>query len=85
MEEGKDIIIQKEVKVSQEWINNQIEKYKRCKPTMLMGFGDFEGNSEDIIKEIKKLSKAGKRVLLMNYEFENSVFYKGGNNKDEER
>ena len=41
-----------------------------------MGVGDFMGDRDDIIREIRKLSDVGKRILLMKYEFENSDFYK---------
>ncbi len=64
---GKKIIIQEEITVDQKFIDECIKHYKGIK--MNLGFGDFIGGSKEIIREIKKLSPNGKRILLMRYNF----------------
>lgn len=65
-----DFIIQEEIKVSKEWVDKVIEKYEKMPNRFRLMFGEFEGNQKDIIKEIREMSEVGKKILLMDYEFE---------------
>ncbi len=66
----KQYIIQPEIKVTQEWVDKLIERYKKQPKKIKLAFGDFCGNKNDIIREIKKMSKVGKAILEMEYKFE---------------
>ena len=66
----KKFIIQDEIKVSQQFIDETIEHYKKMKPSYKIGFGNFIGGPEEIIIEITTLSEIGKRILLMKLQFE---------------
>lgn len=64
-----DCIIQKEIKVSEKFIEETIKDYGEMPENYCLGFGDFSGNRDAIIKEIKKRSKVGKDILKMRYNF----------------
>jgi len=64
------IIIQKQIKVSDKWIESLIEGYKKMPKKYHLAFGEFSGDRDDIIKEIKKRSEVGKRMMIMRYTFE---------------
>jgi len=70
----KKFIIQDEIKVTQDYIDKVIAGYEKMKPNFRLCFGHFDGNKDDIIREIKKLSKVGKDMLMMHYRFERSEF-----------
>lgn len=78
--EKNKVIIQDEIKVDKEYVNEVIKRYDKMKTNFRLCFGDFDGNKDDIIREIKKNSKIGKDILMMQYRFETSDFYK--KNKD---
>ena len=66
----KRFIIQPEIKVTQEWVDEVIEKYKKQPKTMKLAFSDFCGNADDIIREIKKMSDVGKQIMMMEHRFQ---------------
>ena len=63
------IIIQEEIQVNQEFIDEVIEEYKQQSKKFGICIGEFSGNKDDIIREIKMLSEVGKQILLMKYKF----------------
>ena len=63
-------IIQEEVKVDQEWIDKLIERYEKHPSKFKLAFGDFCGNKDDIIREIKSMTDVGKKIMKMEYKFE---------------
>ena len=67
---SKKIIIQDEISITQQEVDEVIKKYETKRSKMKMGMMGWSGDAEAIIKEIKKLSPVGKRILLMNYELE---------------
>lgn len=62
-------IIQKPIKVSEEFIEETIASYEKHDKKYHLCFGDFSGNKDDIIREIKKRSEVGKQILLMRHNF----------------
>ena len=64
------IIIQEEISVNQKFVDKVIKKYKNMSKSFSMGYGGFMGDKNDIIREIKQLTETGKRLLLLNYNFE---------------
>lgn len=64
------IIIQEEIKVSEEWVGEVIKSYEKRPDTFWMGFGEFSGNKEDVINELKNNTEVGKKILMSNYNFE---------------
>lgn len=79
-EKMKKIRIQDEVYVSQDWVDNLIDVYNNMNEKFSLCMGDFVGNGKKIAEEIKKTSNFGKQIMMMNYRFEQSDFYK--QNKD---
>ena len=73
---NKKIKIQEEISVKQGYIDEVIKHYEEMSPNLFICMGDFSGNRDDIIREIKNLSNIGKRILLMDYNFRQSDFYK---------
>lgn len=63
------IEIQKRIVITQKDIDEIIKYYEKVSKSFYIGFGDFSGNRDDIIREIKKLSEVGKQILLMRYKF----------------
>ena len=80
----KQISIQDKIKVDSKWIEKIIKQYENMKPNFYLSFGDFKGNKDDIIREIRNLTSVGKQMLLMNYNFEHSKFYKKNKSKIKE-
>lgn len=70
------VIIQDEIRVPQSWIDEKIADYEEMPSNYHLSFGDFSGNKDDIIREIKNLTKYGKDMLMMSYRFEDSEFGK---------
>ena len=66
----KHYIIQEEIKVTQEFIDKLIEKYKNMPVTCGLGILSWSGNRDDIIREIKKMSEVGKNICRMQYTFQ---------------
>ena len=66
----KKIIIQKEISITQKEVDNTIKHYEEMPDTFGLCIGEFSGNKNDIIKEIKNLTEIGKTILLMHHEFE---------------
>lgn len=64
------IEIQKRIVITQEDVNKIINHYKKMSKKFRISFGDFSGNRDDIIREIKQLTDVGKEILMMNYRFE---------------
>ncbi len=63
------IVIQEEIKADKKFVDKVIEDYKKVPKKYFMGIGEWSGDRDDIIKEIKKLSEVGKQILLMKYKF----------------
>jgi hypothetical protein len=70
----KTFIIQDEIVVTQEYIDEVISNYEKMGQNLRLCFGDFDGNKDDIIREIRELTKTGKEILMMHYRFETSEF-----------
>ncbi len=73
------IEIQERITITQKEVDKVIEDYKKMPKRYWVSFGEFSGNKNDIIKEIKKLSEVGKKILLMRYNF--NKWMKGGEEK----
>ena len=61
--------IQPQIEITQDFVDKVIERYKQLSPHYYIGIGPWNGNRDDIIKEIKNMSDIGKRILLMDYKF----------------
>jgi len=70
MPQSKSIIIQEEIKVSEDFVKKTIEHYRELTPNFALAFGDFIGNKDAIIKELEALSPIGKQILLLRYKFD---------------
>ena len=70
--EGIDpkIIIQEEISVTQKFIDDTIERYESLPDNYRIGTLGKVLDKKGIIREIKNLSKLGKNILLMDFEFE---------------
>jgi hypothetical protein len=67
------MIIQNEIQVTDEWIEKVIRHYMKMSSDFHMCFGKFNGNRDDIIREIRNETDIGKEILLMNYGFEKYI------------
>ncbi len=65
----KRIIIQEEIKVTQEFIDEIIKHYESMPDSFGMGILSVVLNKKGAIREIKMLSEVGKALLLMRYKF----------------
>jgi len=65
----KERRIQDEITITQEEIDKTIEHYKRMSDTFRIGILSTILDKNGIIEEIKKLSKIGKTILLMEHRF----------------
>jgi len=65
----KSHIIQPKIKITQEFVDKIIKRYSALSPHYHLSIGSWTGNRDDIIKEIKSVSKIGKQILLMDYKF----------------
>ena len=63
------IEIQERIVITQKDVDEIIKEYKKMSKKFHICFGDFSGDRDDIIREIKKLSDVGKQILLMRYKF----------------
>lgn len=66
----KKIILQEEISITQKEIDEYIKYYEKQPEEYGMGICSEVLNKKGIINEIKKLSKIGKKLLLMRYNFE---------------
>jgi len=65
----KKIEIQKRITITQKDVDEIIKEYEEMPKTFNLCMGEFSGNKDDIIKEIKKLSEVGKQILLIDYKY----------------
>lgn len=63
------IEIQKRITITQKDIDEIIKDYEKMDTKLRLSMGEFSGNKDDIIREIKKLSKIGKHILLVDYNY----------------
>ena len=66
----REIIIQEQIVVTQEFVDRVIEEYKKYPDTFKLGILGVILDKERIIREIIKLTDIGKKILLMHYEYE---------------
>ena len=64
------IEIQKRVVITQKDVDRILDRYKKMRKTFHLCFGEFSGDRDDIIREIKQLTDVGKEILMMDYRFE---------------
>ena len=65
----KNIIIQDEIRISQADVDRAIKDYEKMPGNYRLSMGEFDGNKDDIIREIKKLTEIGKQILIMRHRF----------------
>jgi len=63
------IEIQERITITQKDVDEIIKDYEKMPKNFRLCMGEFSGNKDNIIKEIKKLSKVGKHILLIDYNF----------------
>ncbi len=79
---GKEQIeIQEKIEITQKDIDKIIKQYEKMPKKFHLCIGEFSGNKDKIIKEIKKLSKVGKSILRIDYEFNKYMEKKCKNKK----
>ena len=65
----KEIEIQKRIVITQKDVDEIIKDYEKMDNKFHLCFGEFSGDKDDIIREIKQLSEVGKKILLLDYNF----------------
>ncbi len=63
------IEIQSRIAITQKDVDEIIKVYEKVPKKFRLCMGDFSGNKDGIIREIKKLSEVGKQILLLDYNF----------------
>jgi len=69
----KKIIIQDEISITQKEVDETIKHYMNISDSIRLGILGITLDRKGIIKEIRKLSKVGKQILLMDYEYRRSI------------
>jgi len=65
----KKIIIQEEISITQKEVDETIKRYENMPDSIKLGILCSVLDKKGIIKEIKKLSKLGKAILLIDYNY----------------
>jgi len=73
---GQKIEIQKRILITKKEFDEILNKYKNISNHFSMGYNGKAMNKEGIIKEIENLTETGKKILLLEYNFKHSDFYK---------
>ena len=66
----EQIEIQERIIISQKDVDKIIKRHEKMPSEFHLSMGEFSGNKDKIIEEIKKLSEVGKRILLIDYNFD---------------
>lgn len=66
---SKRYIIQKEISISQKEMDGVIADMEKMSDKMCLMTGGWSGKKKDMIREVKKISKIGKQILLMKYQY----------------
>lgn len=75
------IVIQDEISVDQAFVDDIIKRYQNMPDNFNIGINEKSWDKKGLINEIKSLTETGKMIILMDYRFYNSDFYK--KNKEE--
>ncbi len=63
------IEIQKRIVITQKDVDKIIKQYEKMPKKFHLAMGEFSGNKNKIIEEIRKLSEVGKQILLIDYNY----------------
>ena len=66
---NEQVEIQEQIKITQKDVDKIIKHYEKMPEKFYLCVGEFSGNKDKIIEEIKKLSEVGKNILLINYQY----------------